>query len=125
MIAPMLKWLKIPSVATLHNLKRNVQAFEKYDRIIAVSRRVANQFSQQDRVRVVLNGIQPPVHQAAQNSHINLYKRLRLHVSCLPKVLIYWFKHGKALMPSSGLWEMGQIAIYYKKKKAACFNRSY
>ncbi|NDM33253.1 glycosyltransferase [Acinetobacter baumannii] len=66
MIAPMLKWLKIPSVATLHNLKRNVQAFEKYDRIIAVSRRVANQFSQQDRVRVVLNGIQPPVHQAAQ-----------------------------------------------------------
>lgn len=70
MIAPMLKWLKIPSIATLHNLKRNVQAFEKYDRIIAVSRRVANQFSQQDRVRVVLNGIHPPIlHVVRKQSH--------------------------------------------------------
>lgn len=69
MIAPMLKWLKIPSVATLHNLKRNVQAFEKYDRIIAVSQRVANQFAQQDRVRVVLNGIQPPPLQTQKQSH--------------------------------------------------------
>lgn len=71
MVAPMLQWLKIPSVATLHNLKRNLHAFEKFDRVIAVSQRVANQFSQQHAIRVVHNGVQPPQHiatvkQAAQ-----------------------------------------------------------
>ena len=62
MIAPLLSWLKIPSVATLHNLKKNTQAFNKFDRIIAVSQRVANQFHSQEKIRVVLNGVQPPVH---------------------------------------------------------------
>ncbi|WP_347474015.1 glycosyltransferase [Acinetobacter thermotolerans] len=60
MIAPLLNWLKIPAVATLHNLKRNTSTFNKFDRIIAVSQRVAAQFESQERVRVVLNGIQLP-----------------------------------------------------------------
>lgn len=60
MIAPMLKWLNVPNVATLHNLKKNIKAFNRYDRIIAVSQRVANQFSSQSKIRVVLNGVKPP-----------------------------------------------------------------
>ncbi|MFT4022035.1 MAG: glycosyltransferase family 4 protein, partial [Acinetobacter sp.] len=72
MIAPMLKWLKIPSVATLHNLKRNISAFEKFNRVIAVSQRVANQFSNQTNVRVVLNGIHPPQQDDSQPVHVSI-----------------------------------------------------
>ncbi len=61
MVAFLLKWLKIPSVATLHNKKSRMQAFLKFDRVIAVSQRVANQFADQSSVRVVLNGVQPPL----------------------------------------------------------------
>lgn len=60
MIAPLLKWLDVPSIATLHNLKRNIHSFEKFDRVIAVSQRVANQFKKQDALRVVLNGVHAP-----------------------------------------------------------------
>lgn len=60
MIAPLLKWLDVPSVATLHNLKRNIHSFEKFDRVIAVSQRVAKQFKKQDAIRVVLNGVHAP-----------------------------------------------------------------
>ena len=60
MIAPLLKWLDVPSIATLHNLKRNIQSFEKFDRVIAVSQRVAKQFKKQDAIRVVLNGVHTP-----------------------------------------------------------------
>ncbi|NWK53156.1 glycosyltransferase [Acinetobacter sp. SwsAc5] len=73
MIAPFLTWLKIPSVATLHNFKRNITAFEKFDRVIAVSQSVANQFSNQQKVRVVLNGVSVPKNEVSEkkiNSNI-------------------------------------------------------
>ncbi|XID75721.1 glycosyltransferase [Alkanindiges sp. WGS2144] len=57
MVAPLLKWLKIPSVATLHNKKNKLDAFKQFDRIITVSQRVAAQFDQQEKVRIVLNGV--------------------------------------------------------------------
>lgn len=65
MVAPLLKWLKIPAVATLHNLKKSLGSFEQFDRVIAVSRRVASQFTNQQRVRVVHNGIKPPALNAS------------------------------------------------------------
>lgn len=57
MVAPLLKWLNVPSVATLHNKKNKLKAFLQFDRIITVSQQVAAQFEQQDNVRVVLNGV--------------------------------------------------------------------
>lgn len=60
MVAFLLNWLKVPNVATLHNKKSKMNACLKFDRVIAVSQRVANQFSDQTKVRVVLNGVQPP-----------------------------------------------------------------
>lgn len=60
MVAFLLSWLKTPSVATLHNKKSKMNAFLKFDRVIAVSQRVASQFADQAKVRVVLNGGQQP-----------------------------------------------------------------
>lgn len=60
MVAPMLKWLKVPSVVTMHNKKSKVNLCAPFNRIIAVSRQVAAQFKQQDKVRVVLNGVTMP-----------------------------------------------------------------
>lgn len=62
MVAPLLNWLKVPAVATLHNRKKQLKAFGRFDRIIAVSQQVATQFEQtainaQNKVRVVLNGV--------------------------------------------------------------------
>jgi glycosyltransferase involved in cell wall biosynthesis len=59
MVAPLLKWLQVPSVATLHNIKANLNAFKKFDRVITVSRRVASQFVDQQKIRIVLNGVHP------------------------------------------------------------------
>ncbi len=60
MVAPLLSWLNLPSVATLHALKKNLNSFLAYDRVIAVSRRVVGHFSQPEKVRVIFNGINPP-----------------------------------------------------------------
>lgn len=60
MIAPLLKWLKVPSVVTMHNKKSKVNVCAPFNRIIAVSRQVAAPFKQQDKVRVVLNGVTMP-----------------------------------------------------------------
>lgn len=57
MVAPLLNWLDVPCVATLHNKKNKLQDFMRFDRVIAVSQQVAAQFKQQDKVRVVLNGV--------------------------------------------------------------------
>lgn len=62
MVAPLLKWLKVPAVATLHNRKKKLNAFGQFDLIIAVSRQVAAQFEPyplniQNKLRVVLNGV--------------------------------------------------------------------
>lgn len=45
-------------VATIHNLKRDRSMFHSFDRVIAVSRRAAQQINH-DRVDVVYNGIAP------------------------------------------------------------------
>lgn len=66
MVAFLLNWLKLPSVATLHNKKSKMKAFLKFDRVIAVSQRVASQFQDQSKVRVVLNGVQPPAAQVTE-----------------------------------------------------------
>lgn len=60
MVAPLLKWLNIPSVATVHGIKNNLKAASRFDRIIAVSQRVASCFPESQRVRVIWNGLKPP-----------------------------------------------------------------
>lgn len=47
-------------VATIHNRKHNVRMFRAFDRVIGVSRTVADLLPDQDAARVVFNGIQPP-----------------------------------------------------------------
>ena len=68
MVAFLLNWLKLPSVATLHNKKSKMKAFLKFDRVIAVSQRVANQFQDQSKVRVVLNGVQEPAANVSEKA---------------------------------------------------------
>ena len=60
MVAPLLKWLKIPSVATLHSRKKNTKMFERFDAVIAVSPNAAEAISHSNKF-VVLNGIEPPI----------------------------------------------------------------
>lgn len=60
MVSPLLAWLNIPSVVTVHGLKKNTKVFKKFDRIISVSQNVAQLFTDTTRVRVVLNGVQQP-----------------------------------------------------------------
>lgn len=60
MITPLLPWLNLPTIATLHNLKKNIRKFNKFDRVIAVSQRVAHQFDSLEHIRVVLNGVHIP-----------------------------------------------------------------
>ncbi len=49
--------VKTPAVATLHNIKRSVMAFQGFDQIITVSRQLAQSFPPDD-VSVVYNGIE-------------------------------------------------------------------
>ncbi len=60
MVAPLLRWLKQPSVATVHGLKKNTRAFTQFNRIIAVSQNVARLFSDDSKVRIVFNGVKQP-----------------------------------------------------------------
>lgn len=60
MVAPLLKWLNVPSVATVHGIKKNLNAYLQFDLIIAVSQRVASRFATRQKVRVVWNGLNPP-----------------------------------------------------------------
>lgn len=58
MLAPLLRWLNIPSVVTVHGLKKNIKSFQRFDRIITVSSKVADLFPDQSKIRIVFNGIQ-------------------------------------------------------------------
>lgn len=60
MVAPLLRWLKLPSVVTVHGLKKNTRAFTQFNRIIAVSQNVARLFSDDSKVRIVFNGVKQP-----------------------------------------------------------------
>lgn len=81
MVAPLLNWLKVPAVATLHNRKKQLKAFGRFDRIIAVSQQVAAQFEStgmtaQNKVRVVLNGV--AIQPTLNPSQPDLKKNLKL-----------------------------------------------
>lgn len=67
MVAPLLKWLDVPCVATVHGIKKNLNAYLQFDRIIAVSQQVASRFATSQKVRVVWNGLQLP---AVVSQHI-------------------------------------------------------
>ena len=60
MVAPLLKWLKVPAVATLHSRKKNTNMFERFDAVIAVSPNAAEAVNHSKKF-VVLNGIEPPI----------------------------------------------------------------
>lgn len=46
-------------VATLHNIKRHLRAFQHFDQLITVSKQLAAPFAS-DKVTVIYNGIKPP-----------------------------------------------------------------
>ncbi len=57
--------LHCPTLATVHNIKRNVSPYLRHDRIIAVSRTLSQAFPS-DKVEVVYHGIRPPMSQTAE-----------------------------------------------------------
>lgn len=59
MIALLKRWLPCATLGTLHNIKRNVQAFHKLDHVIAVSKQLAQYFPS-DQVSMIYNGIDTP-----------------------------------------------------------------
>nr|WP_174507388.1 glycosyltransferase family 4 protein [Acinetobacter sp. Marseille-Q1620] len=46
-----------PSVVTIHGLKSNIQAYLAFDKIIAVSQRLAKEINRPEKVDVVYNGV--------------------------------------------------------------------
>lgn len=59
MISLLKRWLPCATLGTLHNIKRNVQAFHKLDHVIAVSKQLAQCFPS-DEVSIIYNGIDTP-----------------------------------------------------------------
>lgn len=59
MIGPLLTYLKIPNVATLHSRKKNTKMFKNFDAVIAVSPN-ASEILDHPNKYIVLNGIIPP-----------------------------------------------------------------
>ena len=59
LVALLRRWLAVPTVGTLHNMKRDVRAFRKLDHVLTVSRQLARPFPA-GRVSVVYNGIARP-----------------------------------------------------------------
>lgn len=68
MVGLLRPWLRAHCVATVHNLKRDTAMFRGYDRLIAVSRKVAEQFDQ-SQVDVIYNGIAPVAVAAEDGAH--------------------------------------------------------
>ena len=66
MIGPLLTYLKIPNVATLHSRKKNTKMFKGFDAVIAVSPNAAETLEHPNKY-IILNGIEPP----ELNSDIN------------------------------------------------------
>ncbi|MCB5206961.1 glycosyltransferase [Methylovorus mays] len=52
-------WLALPTLATLHNIKRDVRLYARFDHIIAVSRQLAASLPR-EKTSVVYNGIDAP-----------------------------------------------------------------
>ena len=59
LIAVLRRWLRAPTVGTLHNVKRDLRAFRKLDHVFTVSRQLAQPFPAH-QVSVIYNGIDPP-----------------------------------------------------------------
>lgn len=56
-LAPWLKQLPGKKVVTIHGMKNKLSPFLAFDRVIAVSGKIARTFSNQEKVRVIYNGI--------------------------------------------------------------------
>lgn len=72
MVAPLLKWLKVPAVATLHNRKNKPKQFMAFDAVIAVSEYAAESL-QHPHMNVIYNGIRKPVLQSRAVNHPPVY----------------------------------------------------
>jgi glycosyltransferase involved in cell wall biosynthesis len=59
MLAPLRRWLPVPAVATVHGIKRGRRGLRRFDRVVAVSRSVADSL-QGLNPTVIENGIEPP-----------------------------------------------------------------
>lgn len=59
LVAFLRRWLAVPTIGTLHNIKRDLSAFRKLDHVITVSRQLARPFPA-DRASVIYNGIDAP-----------------------------------------------------------------
>lgn len=60
MVSPLLPFLQLKSVATLHSRKKNTKMFKRFNAVIAVSPNAAEVLEHPHK-HVVLNGIEPPV----------------------------------------------------------------
>lgn len=67
MVAPLLKWLNVASIASLHSHKKNTRMFQNFDAVIAVSEYAAESVLH-PQIHVVYNGIRPPAFQAKLNN---------------------------------------------------------
>ena len=61
MVAFLRRWLRSPTIGTLHNMKRDLRAFHKLDHVITVSQQLAQPF-RSAQVSVVYNGIDQPTY---------------------------------------------------------------
>lgn len=59
LVALLRRWLPVPTVGTLHNVKRDLRSFRKLDHVITVSRQLARPFPA-DQVSVIYNGVDQP-----------------------------------------------------------------
>lgn len=66
MVGPLLRWLRVGSVATLHSKKNNTRMFAPFAAVIAVSA-IAGEAIRHPMVRVILNGIAPPLQHERQH----------------------------------------------------------
>lgn len=59
LVASLRRWLPVPTIGTLHNIKRDLRAFRRLDHVATVSRQLARPFPQ-GQVSVIYNGIDAP-----------------------------------------------------------------
>lgn len=82
MVSRLIPFLSAATIATIHNVKRGRRAFEKYDRIIAVSSDIAQQFPGR-QVEVIFNGIEPPENIDRNPSLLRTWLPVDYHGPCV------------------------------------------
>ncbi|QOW50613.1 glycosyltransferase [Acinetobacter sp. YH12138] len=55
-LSPWLNKFDCPTIATIHNIKTNIKPFLKFDKVIAVSHKIAQIFPEENKVQVIWNG---------------------------------------------------------------------